>query len=388
MYRFFVTVFVFWLSMVPILQAQFLSNLTNPSISIVTRHPPSIVLNAERVALLAKGADAEELAAAITAHLVNSGQLDVVNRSEMETILTEHQLSWTDLADPQSVPELGKILGSTALLTVKVHRLTSETSKSHTKYDDYTMYTSTRTVHFKASVQTIDLSTGKVFGARYIERSIPSSKSSKDGYPDYPSHESLRTSAFRSAVTAVSRYYLPWSQSQKLLFFDWKKYDMKLAYQAFQAQDYEEAINVVNEALSQAQKEKAKPKHLSRLRYNRGVLFLFHGRFDDAIEDFRFANKIKPKKRYRNAMVTAKSAKQADARFKAYQAGVGTELQNSAPSGVSARAVGSQPAAKQISQEAAFKRLRALKKMAEEGLISEKEHETEIKSILAKMKNN
>ena len=141
--------------------------------------------------------NSRELVDALTADLVQSRQVEVVDRGHLDAVLKEQELGASGYVEPATIARLGKLLGPSVLVIVNVNR--SDVSRNQsTKEERSTDYktkqetvrlkrTSITSLDFSATVQVVDLSTGRVFGAQRLE-DMPSlaNTSSTRAFPPTP----------------------------------------------------------------------------------------------------------------------------------------------------------------------------------------------------------
>jgi hypothetical protein len=106
------------------LPAQFWDKLFNPEVEVTYTHPPSLGLKASRVAFAPTATPvAEDLVAACIADLASSGEIDVLDRGNIEKVLHEQKFANTGLVDEPSAVELGRLLGSSVLIFLNLPSL-------------------------------------------------------------------------------------------------------------------------------------------------------------------------------------------------------------------------------------------------------------------------
>ena len=275
--------------------AQFWSELANPKVEVAVTHPPGLGLKIARLAFApAADANSRELADALTADLVQSGQVEVVDRAHLDAVLKEQELGASGYIEPATIAKLGKLLGPSALVIVNVNR--SDLSHTQaTKEERSTDYktkqevvrlrrTSITSLDFSATVQVVDLSTGRVFGAQRLEDTPSLVNSSYDGWPAYPRDADVRRLAFETAKGKVLRMLLPWSETRKLTFFDDSVFGMDRAHERLKAGDLRGAQELAETGLAQSKADKGqKPKYYPRAYYNLGIIRFAQGQYDEAL---------------------------------------------------------------------------------------------------------
>ena len=279
--------------------------MVNPEIDVSLKHPPTLGLKLQRVGFMpAPDAQSEDLIAACTMDLTAKGELEVVDRANLESIIKEQKLGMTGYFEPETITRMGKLLGAQALLTVKVGHYKSTTvnlkdDRSYTdkdgRYHTRVTYISRTKVDMVATVGVTDLVTGKVFMTQRVVASPQLDNSSERGYPDFPSELQVREMAMTQARIDVRRMLLPWSERRKLVFFDDKDYGMKEAFQALKLNDPDRALARSRDALEKVKADpKAKPKYMGRVNYNQGICLFILGFVDEAIPYLQAAREVDP----------------------------------------------------------------------------------------------
>ena len=118
------------------------------------------------------GVCAEEVADGLSAHLVGRG-MEVVDRQNLQSVLAEHQFTLSGYVDAESAARLGKMLGPSALVFIKVTRCRAEQKHTHKDYKTsqgrlIRHHYSTTEIHLRGTFQTVDLATGRIFAASQL----------------------------------------------------------------------------------------------------------------------------------------------------------------------------------------------------------------------------
>jgi len=282
-------------------QAQFWSELANPKVEVTLVHPPGLGLKVERLAFApSRDLNSRELVDALTAELVQSRQVEVVDRAHLDAVLKEQELGASGYVEPATIAKLGKLLGPSVLVIVNVNRSDvsrNQSSKEERSTDYKTKQeivrhkrTSLTSLDFSATVQVVDLSTGRVFGAQRLEDTPTLSNTSYDGYPAYPKDSDVRRLAFETAKVKVLRMLLAWSEVRKLTFFDDDAFGMANAHQRLKSGDVRGALELALEGLDQSKRDTGqKPKYYPRAQYNVGIIHFILGRYEEALPYLRTA---------------------------------------------------------------------------------------------------
>ena len=282
-------------------QAQFWSELANPKVEVVLVHPPGLGLKVDRLAFApARDLNSRELADILTAELVQGRKVEVVDRANLEAVLREQELGASGHVDPATVATLGKLLGPSVLVIVNVNR--SELSRNQSSKEEWITDSKTKkdvlrirrtsitSLDFSATVQAVDLSTGRVFGAQRLEDTPSLNKVSYDGFPAYPKDSDVRRMAFETAKVKVLRMLLSWNETRKLTFFDDEVFGMDRAHDLLLDRDVPGALALAKKGLEQSLQDKGqKPKFYPRTQYNVGIIHFILGRYEEALPFLRVA---------------------------------------------------------------------------------------------------
>ena len=282
-------------------QAQFWSEIANPKVEVTLVHPPGLGLKVERLAFApSRDLNSRELADALTADLVQSRQVEVVDRGHLDAILKEQELGANGYVEPATIAKLGKLLGPSVLVIANVNRSElsrNQSSKEERSTDPKTKKetvrirrTSITSIDFSATVQVVDLSTGRVFGAQRLEDAPSLANTSYEGYPAFPRDSDVRRLAFDTAKLKVLRMLLSWSEVRKLTFFDDDTFGMAKAHQRLRFGDVRGALDLALDGLDQAKRDTGqKPKYYPRVQYNVGIIHFALGHYEEALPYLRTA---------------------------------------------------------------------------------------------------
>ncbi len=178
--------------------------------------------------------------------------MEVVDRAHLDAVLKEQELGASGYVEPATIAKLGKLLGPSVLVIVNVNRSDlsrNRSTKEERSTDPKTKQeivrhkrTSITSLDFSATVQVVDLSTGRVFGAQRLEDAPSLSNTSYDGFPAHPRDSDVRRLAFETAKVKVLRMLLAWSEVRKLTFFDDDTFGMARAHQRLKSGDVRGAL--------------------------------------------------------------------------------------------------------------------------------------------------
>jgi|WetSurMetagenome_2_1015567.scaffolds.fasta_scaffold60259_1 tetratricopeptide (TPR) repeat protein len=319
------------LGLIPITKAQFFDELSNPLVSVNIKHPPELGLKISKIAFnTASGNCADQIIDAIISDFVNNN-IEVVDRANLQTILAEHDFNFSGYVDQSTAVKIGKIIGPSALITVKVLRCETKVQddlyniENKHDYNNNTNYQVkafiARTSFFlKVSIQTTDLSTGRIFTARVLDYTPVRENKSYNGKPEPPTEFDVQEIAYSSLVEDVHRMFIPWTSTSDLYFFDDKDGNLKAAYIALQSGIIDETLSISIKNLENCKNTSGiKDKTLAHAYYNLGMSYFIINEYDKAIVNFQQAQSLRPGtivseaiERCRNAKASALEMQKVD----------------------------------------------------------------------------
>jgi tetratricopeptide (TPR) repeat protein len=300
---------------------QIFEDLTKPRVTVSVKHPPGLGIKVNKIAFgPGNGNCSDQIIEELTADFVSSN-MDVMDRQNLNTILNEHNLTLTGYIDQTSAAKLGKILGPTAYVIVKVQVCSTKVEQSWNKeeyYDSYykirrvrTVYYTTTKSFFRASVQTIDLTTAKIFSALTFEYPYEQKNSSYEGYPVAPEEFTVQSVSFHAFELYVHRMFLEWTENMTLVFYNDNKFRLKDAYRALKAGDIEKAFELSKQSLDDVKNtDDVKDKVVGHAFYNLGILYMIKGDYEKALKKLEKADEFHPGDIVTKAIADCKKSQQ------------------------------------------------------------------------------
>ncbi|GHV02744.1 hypothetical protein FACS1894159_11710 [Bacteroidia bacterium] len=252
-----------------------------------------------------------------------------MDRDNLTAILREQNFSYSGYIDQTTALSIGKIIGPSAMITVKVlacqpdlrysyknvERNEKDKAGNVRKWTAIISY-ATLKVNLKVSIQTVDLTTGRIFAAKVFDTSQTATtqgevQSEKEKVVPPDDYE-LREKAFRVLIQQVKPLYFPWIEMVSVPFFKDKidEKGSKSAWDALNVRNYEGAIDLAKQYWEWSQDEnnftnkkgvvdeKDRVKSLSHANYNLGTLCFILGNYDTALQHLREAQKLLPLDKY------------------------------------------------------------------------------------------
>ncbi len=304
MHRIFIVLIIIFAS-ISTVNAQFWDEMSNPKVNIRLTHPPGLGLKINKIAFgPSTGNCADQVVSALISDFTNN-KIEVIDRENLTSILAEHNFTFSGYVDQSSAAAIGKIIGPSALVFVKVLRCATKQDKLYNnerQHDyktntDYTVvaYFSRTRAFLQVSIQTVDLTTGRIFSAKVFDYSPERSNKAYGNYPEFPTDFDVQDIAFQQLVGDVHRMFLPWAENTALYYFDDKQGGLKLAFQALKAGDLDQAFNLSQQNLETCKNTPdIKDKVLAHAYYNMGMSYMIRNDYDKALEYFRESAKLRP----------------------------------------------------------------------------------------------
>jgi len=357
--------------------------LTKPQITVNLTHPPGLGLNIKKVAFgPANGRCSDEILGRLAGALI-SGGVDVMDWQNLQVLLTRQHLSLGGSLDHQAAVRMGKVLGPTALIFVKVSGCRGEQHRDFTEHKNHKgeverTNRATVEVHLRGSVQTIDLATGRIFSANPIVEDSVLVNESKDGQPDFPPENAVRDDAIQRAATDASTMFINWTEQKQLYFFNDKDCNLNVAFSLLKANDFDGTIRQSEQNIVACKTwPKVKDSNMAHAYYNAGLAYLLVNEHEKAMAYLTEAQRLK------GGDIVAETITQAEnsARLEAEMRSVAERTEKFEQSQADAP-FAAPPASSNASPDSAEERLKKLDSLYKKGLISKQDYEAKKAQIL------
>lgn len=278
--------------------AQIWDKLSNPRVTVNHQHPPRLGLNIKRVAFgPASGQCSDEILDRMSERLL-AGSVEVLDREHLRTLLAEQRLSVSEAVDPQSAVQMGKLLGPSVLIFIRISRCNSELKRTYsdtrTREGVVRTHFATTTVYLRGTLKTVDLTTGKTFVASPIDATMQRQYKSNSGVPEAPPEDEVRDSAIRSAALNASTFLIPWVEQKLVYFYDNKECNLNRAFARLKAGDIQGTVQQSEENVEACKTwPKVKDNDQSHAYYNLGLAYMLVNEHAKALSNLGMAGKIK-----------------------------------------------------------------------------------------------
>lgn len=288
--------------------------ISRPKVPVTIHHPPGtgVALQGKKVAFGQIAGPCAQQFSDLLVPIFQANHVEVVNRQQLDALLTEHRFQVTSSVDATTAVALGKVLGPSVMIFVTVSRCSVERNLlSEKQFVGPPANVSRTDGHFLASVHTVDLATGRELAVQSVETNPRKENRSTNGVAEYPGEVEVEDMAVHDAATRVERLYFPWTETRQVAFMNSKDCNLKAAYDLLRAGDNDGALKLSRENVETC-KSDPKLNHQSDAWYNLGVAYFVADDYDNALQAMTTANKLHSDKAILDA-ITAIRQQIADA---------------------------------------------------------------------------
>ena len=386
--------------------AQFFSLGPPKTLPLIVSHPPQFGLTVKRAAFgNPEGTcpnQADDLIDSKLIPIFQQGGIDVVERQALSQIMSENRFGQSGYENPNSVAQLGRILGPSALIIVSVNTCSSSQQPLFNDQRNFINNTVVRTFISKTryslegSVHVVDLTTGQILGSHGFQSHPEQQNQSQQGQPEFPPVDEVKDKAMLDVQNQIQAMFFPSGDRVELTFYDDKDCSLNQAYAIEKNGDRNGAVHLMDTNLEQCKVGKHKDKTLARAYYDDGLLHCLQGDYDRANSLFTSAMDSKGADAAGQASADCQRAQAGLAAVKQYQARMATiqapppintqplppPPAQSAPAPVQAAAPAPPPANATQASTSPEARLKELSDLYKRGLITKQEFEQKRAAIL------
>ena len=194
---------------------------------------------------------AKDIADFITTSLFESGKYEVLDRQNLQSIMSEHKLSLSGLIDENTATELGKIIGAAALVfgRIQTDNYDEETSKADPWVDKkgnrHQTHYREGTYSLSVNLKIVDILTAKILAVKSLSASYSSSKHKDNGWPEEIDTSYLYTKCLIKVTQDFMHLVAPYDVQIKAKFqTDKKLAEVDQAINQLKIGEWEEAIGL------------------------------------------------------------------------------------------------------------------------------------------------
>lgn len=239
--------------------------------------------------------------------LISSGRFNVVDRTSMQPILTELQLSQSDLAQSDKAAKVASIQTASAMIKGRVdgsydEKVTYSDQRVYRDKNDkvgYNVrtYTRTGTVNTGGSIDVIDVVTSKVLKSmNQGNRCQAQTSAERDPRPEAIDRNGLFSACTSKNLDAFMKAISPWTEYVRAPFrTDGDIPMLEAGVNKAKVGDMPGAADTFQEAAKSAEMNpKIKPKTIAKAYFNMGLANQYSDRHDKAMEAFNKAYSLDP----------------------------------------------------------------------------------------------
>lgn len=262
-----------------------------------------------------------DLRDAFTNQLINTKRFEVVDRQALGRILEEQKLAISGLIDESSAPQIGKLLGASALIFGRITQdqfkeevkqtgtYKDKKGKQHKRFKRYASYT------LGVNLKIVDVQSGKILISKELKSIQKAEATAVDKRPARIDKQNLYQKCLADISTQFRHMIAPYKVTVKAQFLvDDKVPATKRAVAFFKADEWEKGLQVLKKALNRPIHDK---KLKAKVYYDLGLAQMYLGRHEEAIQNLTRALELKPNEsRYQKALKTAKEEKKKAEKLK------------------------------------------------------------------------
>jgi tetratricopeptide (TPR) repeat protein len=238
--------------------------------------------------------------------IIESNRFTLVDRTRLDRVMRELQLSGSDLAQSDKAAKMGQLLPATAIISGNLNGQYKEnmTYQDETRYRDKNdkrgyrvrIFTRTGTVDTSGSVDVIDVSTGQILKSKSLGNRCEDSNSAEGGTPENIDRPVLRGKCVHGNVTKFMKAISPWSEIVRAPFrTDGDLPTLEAGVNKAKIGDMQGAVDTFQEAAKSAEMNpKVKPKTIAKAYFNMGLAYQYSDQHDKALEAFNKSYTIDP----------------------------------------------------------------------------------------------
>lgn len=251
--------------------------------------------------------------------LVESDRFDILDRNHTNQIMTELNMSQSDLSDSNKRLKLGKLLPASAIIRGHTEgkykeTLTYSNQKCGSKKEGYyncKYYTRKGVYTASGSIDVVDVETGQIIRSKLLNASRSDSNSATDAQPAPIDKDSLKSSALSSNVNTFLKSIAPWTEIVQVPFVKNSDIpDLERGINQMKIGDSDNAIKTFANAAKAAEgNPEIDSETLAEAYFNLGLAYNCSCNHDAAIDTFKKAYAISPDADYITWMKTAEIQK-------------------------------------------------------------------------------
>ncbi len=253
-----------------------------------------------------RGRGSRQLSDELTIALFESQKFEVLDRQHLDRVLAEHKLSLSGLMDESTAVKMGQLIGTAALIFGNITEYDYSEQLKHKDDTDKKSGKTTRryerkgTAKVTATLQVVDLSTGKIIAISKLDKAKSASKRSSGQKPAKIDRNRLFSQCRENIVQRFMRKIAPYTEKVSVSFAtDDKMPELKQGYNMAKIGNWQAATESFQAAVA---KYKYGKVPVDKAYYDLGLAYMYTDRFDEARQNFKMAYKIRAEGKYERAL--------------------------------------------------------------------------------------
>ena len=228
----------------------------------------------------------------VSSRLFETGQFDIIDRSNLNKMLNEQSLNLSGAVDSDTAIKVGKLIGASALITGSANKKCDVKKWRQEPYKDnngnwHQSHFRSITAKVNSTLKVIDMSTGKVLAVKNISKENSDSDGADNRCPDGPDEDVLITKGMTDMVDTFMKMIAPYTEHVEIVF---EKSDLPESEVGF---NYA-MRGMWKDALEQFTAAKDKNPTDAGAWFNMGLAYEYSYMFEEAINAFKEAYRLDP----------------------------------------------------------------------------------------------
>jgi len=262
-----------------------------------------------------EGEGAQDLTDMLTSALFSTGRFEVLDRAHVQAIQREHQLNMSGIVDEQTAVELGKYVGASVLLFGRVQETRFKQDsilapKLQVEGKDYQLHTLRGTQFVRVNLQLVDMETGRILAIQNLQGKSSDTRFAVNEWPQSVDPTPLIVNCHSQMVSEFMRGIAPYKINLRAIFLkDDALTELEFAIANLKIGEWDQALGAFREMTLSRNIVELEVR--GKANYNFGLALMFHGDYEESLEQLRFALKTDPgKSLYQDAIRQCKFEKE------------------------------------------------------------------------------
>lgn len=247
------------------------------------------------------------LAGDLTTRLFESSYFEILDREHLNRIMAEHSLNLSGAVGSHTAAEVGKIIGSSALIfghSDAGFNYNRHIGKEYKNKDGsiYRYYHIDTIAKLKTNLRVVDLMTGKIVAIKSFNKDKKDQRRARDKWPKRPDTDAMLSNMITATINDFMKMIAPYNDYVLVTFANTSQPDADAGIAAAKNGDWRTALIRFQMACQKNPKE-------SGNWYNLGLGYLYNYKYEKALEALKNAYALSPEQDYLTEMDNVKQLK-------------------------------------------------------------------------------